>query len=213
MKSPLLEDVNLAGARGVLVNVTASAGLKMKEYYEVMNTIKEFTADDAMVIVGTVIDEAMGDDLRVTMIATGLGGGAVASAGTKRPLKLEVFENAVIEQRTGTDGMGVQVETIDYDNLDQPAVMRKGRTRAGRRLGGRVRRVGDPGVPAQAGRLNAGTSRPAWQASASRRARGRRAWPGCDAAATHGRRPRMHGPGPAHRRPSPLSRRRQCGTI
>jgi len=78
--------------------------------------------------VGTVIDETMGDDLRVTMIATGLGGGAVASAGTKRPLKLEVFENAVIEQRTGTDGMGVQVETIDYDRLDQPAVMRKGRT-------------------------------------------------------------------------------------
>ena len=128
VKSPLLEDVNLAGARGVLVNVTASAGLKMKEYYEVMNTIKEFTADDAMVIVGTVIDETMGDDLRVTMIATGLGGGAVASAGTRRPLKLEVYENAVIEQRTGTDGMGVQVETIDYENLDQPAVMRKGRT-------------------------------------------------------------------------------------
>ncbi len=97
----------------------------MKEYYEVMNTIKEFTADDAMVIVGTVIDEAMGDDLRVTMIATGLGGAAVAA---KRPLKLEVFENEVIEQRTGTDGMGVQVETIDYDRLDQPAVMRKGRT-------------------------------------------------------------------------------------
>ena len=76
VRSPLLEDVNLAGARGVLVNVTASAGLKMKEYYEVMNTIKEFTADDAMVIVGTVIDDAMGDDLRVTMIATGLGGAA-----------------------------------------------------------------------------------------------------------------------------------------
>jgi len=84
VKSPLLEDVNLAGARGVLVNVTASHGLKMKEYYEVMNTIKEFTAEDAMVIVGTVIDEAMGDDLRVTMIATGLGGGVAVA---KRPLK------------------------------------------------------------------------------------------------------------------------------
>jgi len=123
VKSPLLEDVNLAGARGVLVNVTASQGLKMKEYYEVMNTIKEFTADDAMVIVGTVIDESMGDDLRVTMIATGLGGGA---AVIKRPPKLEVLETMVIE-RTGTDGMGVHVETIDYDRLDQPAVMRKGR--------------------------------------------------------------------------------------
>ena len=83
VKSPLLEDVNLAGARGVLVNVTASAGLKMKEYYEVMNTIKEFTAEDAMVIVGTVIDESMGDALRVTMIATGLGS-AAAAVGRRR---------------------------------------------------------------------------------------------------------------------------------
>ena len=79
VKSPLLEDVNLAGARGVLVNITASASLKMKEYHEVMNTIKEFTAEDAMVIVGTVIEEAMEDRLRVTMIATGLGGAVVAA--------------------------------------------------------------------------------------------------------------------------------------
>jgi len=127
VRSPLLEDVNLAGARGVLVNVTASAGLKMKEYHEVMNTLKEFTAEDAMVIVGTVIDDSMGDNLRVTMIATGLGG-AVTQQAKPRP-KLEVFETAVIE-RTGTDGMGMQVETIDYDRLDQPAVMRKGRAGA-----------------------------------------------------------------------------------
>src|SRR5512132_209437 len=77
VKSPLLEDVNLAGARGVLVNITASSGLKMKEYHEVRNTIKESTADDAMVIVGTVIDDAMEDRLRVTMVATGLGGAVV----------------------------------------------------------------------------------------------------------------------------------------
>jgi cell division protein FtsZ len=133
VKSPLLEDVNLAGARGVLVNVTASAGLKMREYYEVMNTIKEFTAEDAMVIVGTVIDDAMGADLRVTMIATGLGG---AAAAAKRPPKMEMMINNEVIERTGTDGMGVQVsaqlgaqlgETIDYDRLEQPAVIRKGR--------------------------------------------------------------------------------------
>ena len=138
MRSPLLEDVNLAGARGVLVNVTASAGLKMKEYYEVMNTIKEFTADDAMVIVGTVIDDAMDDDLRVTMIATGLGGAASAA---KRPPKLEVFDTATVIERTGTDGSGVHVETIDYERLDQPAVMRKGRARA---AGGGVGRRSTP---------------------------------------------------------------------
>jgi cell division protein FtsZ len=123
VKSPLLEDVNLAGARGVLVNITASAGLKMKEYHEVMNTIKEFTADDAMVIVGTVIDEAMEDRLRVTMIATGLGGAIVA---TRRPPKLEILETVV--ERTGTDNVGMRVtETIDYEKLDQPAVVRRGR--------------------------------------------------------------------------------------
>ena len=126
VKSPLLEDVNLAGARGVLVNITASSGLKMKEYHEVMNTIKEFTAEDAMVIVGTVIEEAMEDRLRVTMIATGLGGGVVA---VRKPPKLEVFETLV--ERTGTDNVGVRVsETIDYDKLDQPAVVRRGRQTA-----------------------------------------------------------------------------------
>ena len=122
VKSPLLEDVNLAGARGVLVNITASAGLKMKEYHEVMNTIKEFTAEDAMVIVGTVIDDAMEDRLRVTMIATGLGGAVVA---TRRPPKLEVLETVV--ERTGTDNVG-RVETIDYEKLDQPAVARRRHT-------------------------------------------------------------------------------------
>jgi len=123
VKSPLLEDVNLAGARGVLVNITASAGLKMKEYHEVMNTIKEFTADDAMVIVGTVIDDAMKDELRVTMIATGLGG---VTARSRQP-RLEVVEHVV--ERTGTDGVGVSIETVDYDSLDKtPAVIRRGRT-------------------------------------------------------------------------------------
>src|SRR5207245_5003024 len=90
--SPLLEEVNLAGARGVLVNITASAGLKMKEYHDVMNTIKAFTAEDAMVIVGTVIDEEMEDRLRVTMVATGLG-------GAKQKQTLSVVPQA----RTGTD--------------------------------------------------------------------------------------------------------------
>ncbi len=71
--SPLLEDINLAGARGVLVNVTASSSLKMREYYEVMNAVKSFVAEEATVIAGTVIDEDIGDELRVTIVATGLG--------------------------------------------------------------------------------------------------------------------------------------------
>src|SRR6266542_4463881 len=124
VKSPLLEDVNLAGARGVLVNITASAGLRMKEYHDVMNTIKEFTAEDAMVIVGTVIDDAMEDRLRVTMVATGLGG-----AGAKlRAPRLEIVEQ--VFERAGTDGMGGS-DAGDYDRLERnPAVIRRGRTPA-----------------------------------------------------------------------------------
>lgn len=85
--SPLLEDVNLANARGVLVNISASTNFKMKEYYDVMNTIKEFTAEDATVIVGNVMDENMGDKLRVTMVATGLNG-AIARRQSKPELKV-----------------------------------------------------------------------------------------------------------------------------
>src|SRR5438876_5076247 len=99
--SPLLEEVNLAGARGVLVNITASSGLKMKEYHQAMNTIKEFTADEALVIVCTVIDYAMGDELRVTMIATGLGSGASKA----RQPRLEVVPTII--ERTGTDNLGL----------------------------------------------------------------------------------------------------------
>src|SRR5207237_7036249 len=110
--SPLLEEVNLAGARGVLVNITASAGLKMKEYHEVMNTIKAFTAEDAMVIVGTVIDDSMEDRLRVTMVATGLGSGATKA----RQPRLEIVEQVV--ERTGTDGVGGG-EAVGYDRRER----------------------------------------------------------------------------------------------
>jgi cell division protein FtsZ len=71
--SPLLENVDLKGARGVLVNITSDDSLTMQEYYEVMNTIQGFAAEEATVIVGTSFDEAMGSSLRVTMVATGLG--------------------------------------------------------------------------------------------------------------------------------------------
>lgn len=107
--SPLLEDVNLAGARGVLVNITASNSLKMKEVHEVMNTIKGFTAEDATVIVGTVIDETMEDRLRVTMVATGLGG--AVNRHQQKPLTVV---------KTGTDGL-----EVNYGDLDAPAVMRR----------------------------------------------------------------------------------------
>src|SRR5258705_4341990 len=113
VRSPLLEDVNLAGARGVLVNVTASSGLRMREYQEVMTTIKEFTADDALVIVGTVIDDAMDDRLRVTMIATGLGGANAAKREQRAP-SMTLVEQPQVVARTGTDNVGMSVDHIAY---------------------------------------------------------------------------------------------------
>tara|TARA_R110002110_G_scaffold121431_2_gene297225 strand:+ start:63036 stop:64178 length:1143 start_codon:yes stop_codon:yes gene_type:complete len=73
ISSPLLDDVDLAGAKGVLVNVTAGMDLSISEFEEVGDAIKHFTSDDATVIVGTVIDPELSDELRVTLVATGLG--------------------------------------------------------------------------------------------------------------------------------------------
>jgi cell division protein FtsZ len=117
---PLLEDINIRDARGVLVNISAAKGtLKMKEMHEVMNTVREFTADSATVIVGAVFDEALSDCLRVTLVATGLG----AAVGRQQPKPLSVV-------KTGTDNAPIMVEPtdVDYTVLDQtPAIMRRNR--------------------------------------------------------------------------------------
>ncbi|MGE0859693.1 MAG: cell division protein FtsZ [Gammaproteobacteria bacterium] len=76
ISSPLLEDVNLAGAKGILVNVTSGLDLKMGEFEEVGNTVKAFASDNATVVVGTVIDPNMDDEIRVTVVATGISGDA-----------------------------------------------------------------------------------------------------------------------------------------
>jgi cell division protein FtsZ len=127
--SPLLEDVNLTGARGVLVNITASKSLKLKEVHEVMNTIRSFTAEDATVIFGSVFDEAIGDQLRVTIVATGLGGSAA-----KRQPQVVYSAPAAAQSyaRTGTDdAIGAPAASpagaINYADLDTPAVTRRRR--------------------------------------------------------------------------------------
>src|SRR6201991_279380 len=71
--SPLLEDVNFSGARGILVNITAGIDMSIGEFEEVGDVVKEFISDDATVVVGTVIDPEMTDEMRVTVIVTGLG--------------------------------------------------------------------------------------------------------------------------------------------
>ncbi len=119
--SPLLEDVNLANARGVLVNITSSISFKMKEYYDVMNTIKAFTAEDATVIVGNVFDESMGDELRVTMVATGLNS---AVRKQQKPV-LQVMTSV----RDGTTNMPVYAGGAMAAE-EEPAVFSSGGRRA-----------------------------------------------------------------------------------
>ncbi len=119
--SPLLEDINLANARGVLVNITASTSFKMKEYYDVMNTIKDFTADDATVIVGTVMDEAIGDKLRVTMVATGLNGSIA-----KREQKPELRVMTTVRNGTTDIPMFPEEDAVDAE----PAVFSSNSRRA-----------------------------------------------------------------------------------
>jgi len=74
INSPLLDDINLSGARGVLVNITAGLDLSLGEFSEVGDTIEEYASDDATVVIGTVIDPELSDILKVTVVATGLGG-------------------------------------------------------------------------------------------------------------------------------------------
>src|SRR3982751_3095969 len=81
VSSPLLEDINLSGAHGILVNVTAGMDLSIGEFQEVGNIVKQFASDDATVVVGTVIDPELSDEMRVTVVATGLGRPEVAAVG------------------------------------------------------------------------------------------------------------------------------------
>ena len=115
---PLLEDINISDARGVLVNISANrATFQLQEMYDVMETIKAFAADSATVIVGTVYDESLEDSLRVTIVATGLG---------KPTLRQQTKPLTMVAQKTGTDNAPLEV---DYNALELPAVVRSKRNR------------------------------------------------------------------------------------
>jgi cell division protein FtsZ len=115
VSSPLLEDINIAGARGILVNVTAGRDLSIGEFEEVGNTVKEFAAEDATVVIGTVIEPEMHSEMRVTVVATGLG---------QREKRQQPYK--VIKTGTGT---------TDYETLDTPTVIRNRRVPAEARGG------------------------------------------------------------------------------
>jgi len=109
--SPLLEDINISGARGILVNVTAGMDMGIGEFQEVGNTVKEFASDDATVVIGTVIDPEMDGEMRVTVVATGLGGKVPARAPETVQPTIKVVKKPATQP--------------DYAELDKPTVIRK----------------------------------------------------------------------------------------
>jgi cell division protein FtsZ len=141
IRSPLLEDIDFTGARGVLVNIAAGTDISLGEFSEVGATVEEFASENATVVIGTVIDESMGDELRVTVVATGLGEQAQMerSQKMKDEIKIKkivagdgapdykdfdrptVIRNAVVN---GTDGVDLQADK-DLEYLDIPAFLRR----------------------------------------------------------------------------------------
>jgi len=114
---PLLEDIDIADARGVLVNISASRSLfQLQEMYDVMEVIKAFASDTATIITGTVYDDSLEDELRVTIVATGLG---------KNPARVQQKPQLVLQQATGTDGP--LSAHVNYEELDAPAMIRSNR--------------------------------------------------------------------------------------
>ncbi len=138
ISSPLLENVNLAGAKGLLVNITSGEDLTIGEFDEVGNTIKELASDDATVVVGTAIDKEMKNELRVTIVATGLGQGVSAkSSGREReaaispPFKLvqrssgEHAHHDRPSMRSKSGSESFSAERDPEEILDIPAFLRR----------------------------------------------------------------------------------------
>jgi cell division protein FtsZ len=130
IRSPLLEDVNLEGARGILVNITAGENLSLGEFSEVGDTIEEFASDDATVVIGTVIDPSLKDEIRVTVVATGLG--SVHARPTKvvdNTPKYDAIRRPIPRTDRGTGNTATKIDPLfepdaDLNYLDVPAFLR-----------------------------------------------------------------------------------------
>ncbi|MEN0108294.1 MAG: cell division protein FtsZ [Pseudomonas sp.] len=122
IRNPLLEDVNLQGARGILVNITAGPDLSLGEYSDVGNIIEQFASEQATVKVGTVIDPDMRDELHVTVVATGLG------AKIEKPVKVidNTVQSAAMQSAAMPSVQATRNEQpqVNYRDLDRPTVMR-----------------------------------------------------------------------------------------
>jgi cell division protein FtsZ len=139
VQSPLLEGVDLKGAKGVLVNVAAGKDLSLGEFSEVGDLVAEYAAEDATIVVGTVVDETLGDELKVTVVATGLSSVqqaakpepvlVVENAEPKAKLDLNTFELPEILKRTSIEALLDKPEPedpyADLDYLDVPTYLRR----------------------------------------------------------------------------------------
>src|SRR5450830_44238 len=126
--SPLLDGIDLSGARGVLVNVTASHSLKGKEIKEVMATVRAFAAADASIAQGIAYDDAMGDDIRVTVVATGLGRSRKSVQLVQTPMLRTGTHNEPMMAGTGTlnNGTNGGAQTgAAFGGMKAPAVWRR----------------------------------------------------------------------------------------
>lgn len=134
--SPLLEDINLQGARGILVNITGGMDMAIGEFDEVGNVVREFASDDAAVVIGTVIDPDLHDELRVTVVATGLSGARAASEPkfTIVPKNTGEIDYTEISRRPAVARKHSQLEPraeskkereMDLEYLDIPAFLRR----------------------------------------------------------------------------------------
>ncbi|KHT64615.1 cell division protein FtsZ [Photobacterium gaetbulicola] len=148
ISSPLLEDIDLAGARGVLVNITAGLDMRLDEFETVGNTVKAFASDNATVVIGTSLDPEMSDELRVTVVATGIGKECKPDitlvTGTAKPVQAVAAEKPAVTAVEETKATPLNPSTpaaepanpqtataaspkpqADHDYLDIPAFLRK----------------------------------------------------------------------------------------
>jgi cell division protein FtsZ len=125
ISSPLLEDINLSGAQGILVNVTAGMDLSIGEFQEVGNVIKQFASDDATVVVGTVIDPDMANQIRVTVVATGLGKPVAAARPAAHPAQAATAAAIAPPHTMRMVRPRSPMAPTDYAMLDKPTVQRQ----------------------------------------------------------------------------------------
>jgi cell division protein FtsZ len=133
VSSPLLENIDLAGAHGILVNVTAGMDLSIGEFEEVGKIVKQFASDNATVVVGTVIDPEMSNELRVTVVATGLNRAAVTRQQPKpeaAPVRAEASVRVVRTQAAAPAAQRPVAGPVNYDEFETPPGIRQQQRRA-----------------------------------------------------------------------------------